>query len=104
MSNKADAKQEKTVCNLNVMLGTYQELSNIQTVLFGAYEQAETLAADFSESYEGEATEEVVRFLESLPMHIYRLALLYGKMAQFVFMTANSFMLNDQTMADKLEG
>lgn len=104
MSKKAETKQEKTVCNLNVMLATYLELSSIQAVLFGAYEQTETLAADFSESYEGEATEEVVCFLENLPIHIFRLALFYGKMAQFISMTADSFMSSDQAMADKLEG
>lgn len=104
MSNKADAKGKKTVCDLNVMWEAYMELTNIQTVLFGAYEQAETLAADFSESYEGEAKEEVELFLEKLPMHIYKLTLFYGKMAQFVTMTSMSFMSNDQTMADKMEG
>lgn len=104
MSKKAETKQEKTVCNLNVMLEAFLELTNIQTVLYGAYEQMENLATDFSESYEGEATEEVVCFLENLPIHIFRLALFYGKMAQFVCKTANSFMSNDQTMADKLEG
>lgn len=104
MSKKADTKERKTVCNLNVMLGAYQELTNIQTDLFEAYERAVTLAADFSESYEGEAKEEVVLFLDNLPIHIFKLSLFYGKMAQFVYMTKMSFMSNDQTMADKLEG
>ena len=80
------------------------ELSNIQTALFGAYEQAAALATEFSESYEGEAKEEVVSFLENLPIHIYKLALFYGKMAQYVFVAKLSFETNDQTMADKLEG
>ena len=104
MSEKADAKQKKTVFDLIAMAGAYQELSNIQTALYGAYEQASTLATDFSESYEGKAKDEVVLFLESLPIHIYRLSLFYGKMAQFIYMTRLSFMTNDQIMADKLEG
>ena len=31
MSNKADVKEKKTVCDLNVMLDIYMELTNIQT-------------------------------------------------------------------------
>lgn len=104
MSKEADVKEQKTTCNCGVMEEAFMELSNIQTALYGAYEQAAALAADFSESYEGEAKEEVVTFLNNLPMHIYKLALFYGKMAQYVFVTKMSFELNDQTMADKLEG
>lgn len=104
MSKKADAKQKRTVCDLSMMGGAYIELTNIQTALFGAYEQAATLAGDFSESYEGEARDEVVLFLEKLPLHIYKLSLFYGKMAQFVITTSISFASNDQTMAEKLEG
>lgn len=104
MSEKADAKQKKTVCDPVALGDAYLELTNIQTALYGAYEQASTLAADFSEGYEGEAKDEVMLFLESLPMHIYRLSLFYGKMAQFLIMTYQSFMTNDRTMAGKLEG
>lgn len=104
MSEKPKTKENKTVCNLSAMFGAYMELTNIQTALFGAYEQAAALTAEFSESYEGEAKEEVVIFLENLPMHIYKLALFYGKMAQYVVMTCMSFEANDQAMADKLGG
>ena len=104
MSEKADAKQKKTVCDLVALWDAYNELTNIQTTLYEAYEQVSTLATDFSESYEGEAKDEVVLFLENLPIHIYRLSLFYGKMAQFIYMTRQSFMTNDQTMANKLEG
>lgn len=104
MSNKADAEEKKTVCDLNVMLDIYMELTNIQTTLFAAYEQASTLAGDFSENYEGEAKDEVALFLEKLPLHIYKLSLFYGKMAQFVITTIMSFASNDQAMAEKLEG
>lgn len=104
MSENLKTKENKTVCNLNIMFGAFMELSNIQTALFGAYEQAAALSAEFSESYEGEAKEEVVAFLENLPIHIYKLALFYGKMAQYVTMTCMSFEANDQDMADKLGG
>lgn len=104
MSNKADAKEKMTVCDFSMMWAAFMELTNIQAALFGAYEQAAPLAGKFSESYEGEARDEVALFLEKLPVHIYKLSLFYGKMAQFVVKTRMSFASNDQTMADKLEG
>ncbi len=104
MSNKADVKEKKTVCDLNAMLDIYMELTNIQTTLFTAYEQVAPLAGKFSENYEGEAKDEVALFLEKLPRHIYKLSLFYGKMAQFVIATIMSFASNDQAMAEKLEG
>ncbi|MCM1155916.1 MAG: hypothetical protein NC314_04350 [Roseburia sp.] len=104
MSEKTENKQKSTVCNLETMFSSYMELTSIQTALYEAYEQAATLATDFSESYEGEAKDEVVLFLENLPLHIYKLSLFYGKMAQFVSMTGMSFMTNDQIMAGRLEG
>lgn len=102
MSKKADGKGQKTVCNHEAMMEAFTELSNIQTALFGAYEQAAALSADFSESYEGEAKEEVMIFLNNLPIHLYKLTLFYGKMAQYVYVTKMSFKTSDQTMADKL--
>lgn len=104
MSEKPNAKEGKTVCNSGVMLAIFTELSKIQTTLLEIREKAAALSAEFSESYEGEAKEEVVAFLENLPIHIYKLALFYGKMAQYVFVTKMSFDVNDQDMADKLGG
>lgn len=102
MSEIAEVKETKTVCNLCAMLGAFMELSNIQAALFEAYKQAAALEADFEKSYEGEAKIEVMTFLEYLPLHIFKLALFYGKMAQYVTVTSMSFESNDQAMADKL--
>ena len=104
MSNKADAEEKMTVCDFSMMWAAFMELTNIQATLFGAYEQVAPLAGEFSENYEGEAKDEVALFLEKLPVHIYKLSLFYGKMAQFVIATIMSFASNDQAMAEKLEG
>jgi len=102
MSEIAEVKEEKTVCDSSAMSGACMELSSIQETLFKAYEQAAVLAEEFKGDYEGEAEIEVVTFLEYLPVHIQKLALFYGKMAQYVIVTSMSFEANDQIMADKL--
>lgn len=43
-------------------------------------------------------------FLENLPLHIYRLELLYSKLAGFIATTAQSLHDNDMKMAEKMEG
>lgn len=88
-----------TVCNPNQMTAAEGMLYEIAEDLKTAYEKAETLSADFTEAYEGEAVTEVTAFLDNLPAHIYRLNLFYNKMAQFVALTREAFMKNDQAMS-----
>ena len=77
--------------------------------VIGSYEKADiynkavNLATDFTESYEGEVAPQVPLFLESLPQHIYKLKLFYGKMAQYVAITSASFSTNDKRIADNME-
>ena len=85
------------------MTTAYATLFEVSESLLSAYEKATGLAADFTEAYEGIAVDEVVPFLESLPQHIYKLKLFYGKMAQYVAITSASFSTNDKRIADNME-
>mgnify|MGYP003297702677 CR=1 FL=1 len=93
-----------TGCNQNAMLGYYLIILGIVGSLQGAYERATTLAADFEECYDGDAKAEVLMFLESLPLHIYRLTLLYSKLGDFVTITAQSLFNSDIGMVNNMEG
>ena len=59
---------------------------------------------DFEECYDGDAKAEVLMFLESLPLHIYRLTLLYSKLGDFVTITAQSLFNSDIGMVNNMEG
>lgn len=104
MGERLDSKSNRTVCNTDMMWSACQQLMNIQEELLKSVEQAAALEEEFAESYEGEAKPEVLLFLQSLPVHIQKLAAFYYKMVQYVTITRMSFLLNDQTMADRLEG
>lgn len=99
-----DEKEGKTVCDQGAMLGYYLMLVDIIINLQEGYEKAATLQNVFDSSYQGEAKEEIMIFLESLPLHMYRLSLMYCKLAEFTTTTAESFLNNDAAMADKMEG
>jgi hypothetical protein len=89
--------KETTVCDQPSMLGITIMLADIMQQLQNA---KETIA----DSYEGEAKEEMELFFGSLPMHIERLTLFYGKMEEYVWTTAESFMKNDRMMCENMEG
>ena len=72
--------------------------------MYIAHEKASGLSAAFAEGYEGDATEEVGMFLANLPTHIYRLILFYTKMGDYIVMTSQSFMENDNKMTEKMGG
>lgn len=101
MSDTAN-KESITVCNYQTMATSYSSLCEIAESLLDAYNKAVNLAVDFTESYEGEAATQVVLFLESLPQHLYKLQLFYGKMAQYVAVASASFSMNDETIAEKM--
>lgn len=104
MSKKSENKgQATTVCNHTVMEEAAQTLGSMEESLLSAYEMVQPLLADFLESYEGDAQGEVGLFLENLPLHIYKLNMLYNKMAGFVQATDKSFQQNDKDMTDNME-
>lgn len=96
-------KEIITRCNYAELGAAYMTLTEIAEILITAYEKAAGMASEFSECYEGEAVEEVLTFLNSLPQHLYKMSLFYGKMAQFVIMSLSSFAANDSTMSDTME-
>lgn len=99
-----DRKSGKTVCDQEAMVGFYLMLADIVQNLQTAYEKAESLAGTFNDCYLGDARDEVMTFLENLPLHIYRLELLYSKLAEFIATTAQSLHDNDMKMTEKMEG
>lgn len=104
MSKKAENKEQATtVCSHTVMQEAVHTLGSMEDSLFSAYEMTQTLLAEFTASYEGDAKEEVSAFLENLPLHIYKLRLLYNKMSGFVQATDSSFQSNDKSMTDSME-
>lgn len=98
-----DNKQSKTVCSQMAMTMSNTMLVCVMAALQDAYDKASTLAESFTADYEGEATDEVQMFLESLPVHIHKLMLLYYKMAQFIQVTSESFQTNDISMVQNME-
>ena len=98
-----DNKESKTVCSQMAMLLSATKLEYVMAALQDAYDKASTLAESFTADYEGEAVDEVRMFLESLPVHLNRLLLLYYKMEQFILVTAQSFQTNDTTMVQNME-
>lgn len=94
----------KTVCNQNAILGYYMMMADIIANLQTAYDKASELLAVFDVCYLGEARDEVMTFLENLPLHIDRLELLYGKLLEFTVATAQTFLTNDALMKQNMEG
>lgn len=94
----------ETGCNYEAMAGLYMILKVMVGMLVETVEKAEGLQTSFDEAYEGDAKEEVNMFLTSLPRHIERLALFYDKMADYIDMTAATFMTNDIRRAQNMEG
>lgn len=90
-------------CEQEAMMGYWFMLADIITNLNEAYEKAEKLTGEMEECYEGEASEEAAVFLSSLPCHIYRLALFYEKLMEFVVKTAESLFQSDAMMAANME-
>ena len=42
-------------------------------------------------------------FLANLPLHIYRLEIFYSKLMDFIAVTAESLLRNDETMTKNME-
>lgn len=99
-----EKNEGKTVCDQGAMLGYWLMLTDIIMNLQEGYEKAAGLKDIFDGCYQGEAKEEVMIFLESLPLHIYRLSLMYSKLAEFTSTTAESLFNNDTAMAENMEG
>lgn len=91
-------------CDQEAMFGFYLMLMDITVSLTDAYEKAGNARDTLEGAYEGEAKSELSMFLRSLPMHIYRLQLLYTKLMEFIYVTADSMMKNDMKMQEKLGG
>lgn len=94
----------KLACDQQAMFGFYLMLMDIVANLNTAYEKAVSAQATFALGYIGEATAEVDLFLQSLPLHIYRLEILYSKLMEFIYVTADSILKNDIKMKENMEG
>lgn len=97
-----DNKESKTVCNSTEMSNAVAELQLAMAALVDAFERASTLSVRFAADYEGEATGEVIVFLNNLPIHISRLIMLYDKMAQFILVTIQAFQVSDTLMVQNM--
>lgn len=95
---------KKLVCDQESMWGYYIMLADIWKNLDDIHQKAAGLAADFDNCYMGDARDEVMTFLENLPLHIYRLEIFYNKLMDYIAITAQTALYNDVTMARKMEG
>lgn len=91
-------------CDQEAMFGFYLMLMDIVTNLNTAYEKAISTQASFAKGYMGEAYPEIDLFLQSLPLHIYRLEVFYSKLMEFIYVTADSILKNDIKMKENMEG
>ena len=97
------AHKKETKCNQNAMVGFYLMLADMVQNLNTAYEAAQSAFVIFDEGYEGDAKEEVNIFLANLPLHIYRLEIFYSKLMEFIAVTAESLLRNDEAMTRNME-
>lgn len=94
---------DKLVCDQTAMMSMYLMLVAVVVELQEAELNLEALRDKLDEVYQGEAKQEMEIFFASFPIHINRLSLFYSKLAEYVYVTAQSFMENDIAMSENME-